>query len=126
MHPRNLQSHHSEVEKPQRDMLLVPGDADERCYVMQLGRAHHMLAGGRLERPVLSIEHQKVPALVTEKIYQRRIGVTYECAKYGLAGRELGFGVIGSHRGIRNPIVSCETTLRFVAAVLTHRPKDKD
>ena len=98
LHPRHLAALRADVHEAQDHVRLVDRDAHDRGHVVELGRAHEVLALVRLERAVLAVEDQEVPALVGGEVDERRIGEAHEAAEGGLALAQCAPGQVLAHQ----------------------------
>ena len=101
--PGHVAPLHPGVQEPQDQVRLIGGHADHRSHVEQLGRAHEVLALPRLERAVLAIENDEIPALVGNDLNERRIGKPHPNPKNRLAVAQRALGEIVSHQPSRIP-----------------------
>ena len=75
-----------------------PGTRTIGGDVVQLGRSHEVLAVARLQRPVLAVEDDEVPAQVGDELGQRRIGVANEDAEGRPAFAQRALGQVLAHQ----------------------------
>ena len=87
----------SQVEESQDRRGVVGRDADHRGRTARLDGAAEILDLAWLERAVLGIEYEEVPAEHPDVLAELRFGGPDEAAERGFAGGELGFGAILQH-----------------------------
>jgi hypothetical protein len=80
---------------------LIGGDAHDGRDVVELGRAHEVLALARLQRAVLAVEDQEVPTEVGHELDQRGIGIADEAAEDCLALAQGALCQVVAHRSAR-------------------------